>query len=278
MSPIFYIIIFIILVSMVIFFIYNFIQQKYNDFVIQNSICLQLLNEINSRYKFNQNISFDQCHTYDNENFYDTISCEDYLIYQLQFINKKIIVQIKKISENKQLYSNYLGEVKMISNFGRFKNPIKHLKLEKLITKEKQLFKNNLLQKPILQLIVTITLYCSTLNGHIYAKKSEVFYDSDILALIKRINNKNGTFYNDCEIWNSLCRVERGKVSNKMRFSIYERDGYRCCKCGVSERYAQLEIDHILPIAKGGKSTYDNLQTLCHKCNVEKGDTYKKYW
>lgn len=166
----------------------------------------------------------------------------------------------------------------MISNFGRFKNPIKHLKLEKLITKEKQLFKNNLLQKSILQLIVTITLYCSTLNGHIYAKKSEVFYDSDILALIKRINNKNGTFYNDCEIWNSLCRVERGKVSNKMRFSIYERDGYRCCKSGVSERYAQLEIDHILPIAKGEKSTYDNLQTLCHKCNVEKGDTYKKYW
>ena len=24
----------------------------------------------------------------------------------------------------------------------------------------------------------------------------------------------------------------------------------------------------------GGKSTYDNLQTLCHKCNVEKGDKF----
>lgn len=62
-----------------------------------------------------------------------------------------------------------------------------------------------------------------------------------------------------------------------MRFSIYERDGYRCCKCGISDRYAQLEIDHILPIAKGGKTTYDNLQTLCHKCNMEKGDTHIKY-
>lgn len=33
-----------------------------------------------------------------------------------------------------------------------------------------------------------------------------------------------------------------------------------------------LEIDHIIPIAKGGKSTYDNLQTLCHRYNIKKGD------
>lgn len=142
-----------------------------------------------------------------------------------------------------------------------------------MIAKEKQYLRKNLLQKPTMQFALTITLYCSTINGRIYDRKTAVFYDNDIFALIKRLNNKNGTFYNDREIWNSLCRVERGKVSNKMRFSIYERDGYRCCKCGISDRYANLEIDHIIPISKGGKSTYDNLQTLCHKCNVEKGDS-----
>ena len=35
-----------------------------------------------------------------------------------------------------------------------------------------------------------------------------------------------------------------------------------------------MDIDHIKPIAKGGKTTYDNLQTLCRRCNKEKGDTY----
>ena len=95
---------------------------------------------------------------------------------------------------------------------------------------------------------------------------------ADISTFIKGLNNRSGNFYNDRGVWDALCRVERGKVSNKMRFSIYERDGYRCRKCGVSDRYAQLEIDHIIPIAKGGKTTYDNLQTLCHRCNVEKGD------
>lgn len=103
------------------------------------------------------------------------------------------------------------------------------------------------------------------------------FCVEEIFSFINRLKNKSGTFYNDRGIWNSLCRVERGKVSNKMRFSIYERDGYRCRRCGVSERYATLEIDHIIPISKGGKSTYENLQTLCRKCNYEKGNK-RYYW
>lgn len=59
-----------------------------------------------------------------------------------------------------------------------------------------------------------------------------------------------------------------------MRFAIYKRDGYRCRYCGISNKFAELEVDHIKLIAKGGKSTYDNLQTLCHRCNVNKGDSY----
>ena len=265
----------IITVSIVLLCLY-FWQRKYDNFILQNSLCLKQLKEINSRYKFNQNISFDQYHTYDNENFYDTISCEDYLIYQLQYIGKQVSAQIKNISENKKLYSNYLNEAKTVSEFGRFSAPIKNLNLEKLIAKEKKCLRKNLLQKPTTQFVLTITLYCSTINGRIYDRKTAVFYDSDIFTLIKKLNNKNGTFYNDREIWNAICRVERGKVSNKMRFSIYERDGYRCCKCGFTDRYANLEIDHIIPISKGGKSTYDNLQTLCHKCNVEKGDSINR--
>jgi len=55
---------------------------------------------------------------------------------------------------------------------------------------------------------------------------------------------------------------------------IYARDHYGCRICGRSGNQDFLEIDHIKPISKGGKSTYDNLQTLCRRCNKEKGDTY----
>lgn len=252
-------------------------QQKYDDFISENSLCLKQLQEINCRYEFYPHINFDQYNKYDNENFYNTITCEDYLIYQLQFIEKALVAQIKKVRENKRVYTNYLNEVKTITEFGKFQSPIKKLNLKMLIEKEKQYLKKHLLA-PSTEFTLKVTLSCATINGRIYDNKSTVFYVNDIYSLIKRLNNKNGTFFNDREIWNSLCRVERGKVSNKMRFSIYERDGYRCRKCGISDKYAKLEIDHIIPIAKGGKSTYDNLQTLCHKCNTEKGKNIdKKY-
>jgi 5-methylcytosine-specific restriction endonuclease McrA len=32
-----------------------------------------------------------------------------------------------------------------------------------------------------------------------------------------------------------------------------------------------LQIDHIIPVAKGGKSVSSNLRVLCNKCNASKG-------
>ena len=250
------------------------IQQKYNDFVNQNSMALKKLTEINQQYVFYPYIDFNQTHTYDNEKFYDNISCSDYLIYQLQYLSPKIFDQVKKVDSNKQKYQNYLCEVESIQ-FGQFQCPIGKLKLDKLLNIEKSMVRKTA-QAPATQFCITVTLYCSKMNGRIYDRKTQSFSVEEVLSFINRLKDKNGTFYNDRDIWDSLCRVERGKVSNKMRFSVYERDRYRCRRCGVSERYAALEIDHIIPISKGGKSTYENLQTLCRKCNYEKGN--KRYY
>ncbi len=263
----------IVLFGTIVLLIHNSTQKKYYNFVLQNSICLNQVDKINNSYTFYPNICFDQIYTYDNEKIFDTISCEDYLIYHLRYIKKELFNQIDKINTNKQLFSNYINEIKSLTEFGHFNSPTGKLKLNKLIKIEKELFKKNTNRKPTLQFSLVVTLNCSTIQGQVYYKKSKIFYAEDIISLNKRLNNKNGYYYNDREIWDAICRVERGKVSNKLRFSIYERDGHRCCKCGISDTDAKLEIDHIIPISKGGKSTYDNLQTLCHKCNVEKGNT-----
>jgi hypothetical protein len=197
----------------------------------------------------------------------------DYLTYQLQFIGSKVIDQINKEKQNKRLYTQYQNEINLLTEFGEFSAETGNLNYKKLITTEKKLIKKYLYQKPHTDFVINVTLFCSQINGNVYSRKNEMYGADDILNIIKRLRNRNGNFYNDREIWDSICRVERGKVSNKMRFSIYQRDGYRCRKCGASQEYARLEIDHIIPIAKGGKSTYNNLQTLCHRCNVEKGDS-----
>ena len=259
--------------GVIIYCVYGSAQKKYDAFIMQNSVCLKRLNEINARYNFYPHVSYDQSHTYDNEKFYSNISCEDYLIYQLQYIKGKVFNQIEKVGINKKLYDKYSAEVNSVNDFGQFLSPIGKLKLDTLLKRERQLIEKNIYGAPVQQFCLTVTLYCSKINGQIYSRKSENFFAEDIYVLSARLNDKTGGFYNDRGIWDAICRVERGKVSNKMRFSIYERDGYRCRKCGVSDRWAQLEIDHVIPIAKGGKTVYNNLQTLCRRCNKKKGDS-----
>lgn len=67
---------------------------------------------------------------------------------------------------------------------------------------------------------------------------------------------------------------QRALMTSKLREKIKQRDNYTCQKCGLSindEKNLLLEIDHIIPISKGGMSTEENLQTLCWKCNRTKG-------
>ncbi|MBQ3000821.1 MAG: HNH endonuclease [Oscillospiraceae bacterium] len=64
-------------------------------------------------------------------------------------------------------------------------------------------------------------------------------------------------------------------MTRKLRNFIKERDNFTCCNCQNStqaEPNLLLEIDHIIPVAKGGCTTEDNLQTLCWKCNRAKSD------
>lgn len=67
---------------------------------------------------------------------------------------------------------------------------------------------------------------------------------------------------------------QRALMTSKLRQAIKERDGFTCKYCGASveqEPNLLLEIDHIVPVSKGGLTTEDNLQTLCWRCNRSKG-------
>ncbi len=64
-------------------------------------------------------------------------------------------------------------------------------------------------------------------------------------------------------------------VSWRLRFLVMRRDRFKCCFCGVSPATtpgASLVIDHVLAWSKGGETLFNNLQTLCEKCNGGKSD------
>jgi 5-methylcytosine-specific restriction endonuclease McrA len=76
---------------------------------------------------------------------------------------------------------------------------------------------------------------------------------------------------------------ERGKLTPKMRVAVLERDRWVCRMCGSGSAYSnnyvegtELEVDHIHPVSDKGKTTMDNLQTLCKPCNRGKGSRQVK--
>lgn len=75
--------------------------------------------------------------------------------------------------------------------------------------------------------------------------------------------------------WPSVIRISKFiKVPYKKviltRKNILRRDNYKCAYCGRSD--IMLTIDHIIPKARGGSDSWENLITACTKCNNIKGD------
>lgn len=56
-------------------------------------------------------------------------------------------------------------------------------------------------------------------------------------------------------------------VSGPTRIELLKKAKHKCQACGSTEK---LEVDHILPISKGGDGRIENLQILCRSCNRKK--------
>ena len=248
------------------------LEYRYYRFVDENSRALEEQIAINRRYVFADAKPIPISHVYDNKTIFVSVACRDYLIYKLEYDRafcEQFLSRSGACSDGK--IAAYQRELAAIKSFGQFKADPGRLKRTRLCEIERSRFSSRT-KRPSAAIACTVTLFCRALSGKPLGKKEETFRLSEILQLIRRLCDKNGDFYNDREIWDALCRVERSRVTNRLRFAIYERDGYRCRNCGKTGSEASLEIDHVFPVSKGGKSTPDNLQTLCRECNRRKGD------
>jgi hypothetical protein len=58
-------------------------------------------------------------------------------------------------------------------------------------------------------------------------------------------------------------------IPREVRQRVWQRYGGKCADCGAVD---YLEFDHIVPVAKGGSNSDQNVQLLCRKCNLQKSD------
>jgi len=68
----------------------------------------------------------------------------------------------------------------------------------------------------------------------------------------------------------SFNRVPRTPVRLSRR-NVFLRDGHTCQYCGKQPPVGELNLDHVVPRSRGGRSTWENLVTSCRECNLRKG-------
>lgn len=79
-------------------------------------------------------------------------------------------------------------------------------------------------------------------------------YIPKVIRLIKAIRN----------LWKKEVPWAKG--------SVHIRDRYICQYCGIPVPKKQATIDHVIPVAKGGKNKWNNTVCACKSCNNKKED------
>lgn len=122
--------------------------------------------------------------------------------------------------------------------------------------------------QPVIDVEFFVLMTYTSPKGRNHYEKKYRFYTKDFMLQLVRSKE----YLERVSTQEYLRAKERSKMTPSIRFKILKRDQYRCQICGASqEDGAKLHIDHIIPVAKGGKSVESNLHVLCDRCNLGKG-------
>jgi len=110
------------------------------------------------------------------------------------------------------------------------------------------------------------------------------------VVFIPEYGNKKRDYCSDKCLKRKSRRVAKGVRKARMRgtradpvnaIAVFDRDGWTCQLCGIDTPRDKRgtydddapELDHIIPLARGGAHTNDNVQCACRSCNADKGDS-----
>lgn len=244
---------------------------RYNQLVLKHSKYLKEVVKLNQEFIFNAD--FKVHYRYDERVEYkaklDQFDFESYLMYKAE--NNKDFFQdlIEKVEFNLNLYKKYEGKLKALTTYFDIENTKNYfINIKRLLTVEAKLIEKIKL-KPMLDTEIEIIVrYTSPRGRNSYSSKATYpFYEikSFYVEMLDSVAKRSTRSYQ--------MKVERFKMTATMRYQVLVRDKATCQICGASKKDGVvLHVDHILPVAKGGKSTLDNLRTLCDRCNLGKKD------
>ena len=100
---------------------------------------------------------------------------------------------------------------------------------------------------------------------------SPMAYELVKSRLKKEVNIGDGAMFGDVIHRTDIPSDRRGKKSKNIRHIRYGEQEGRCNGCMEHFPFKNMTEDHIVPKARGGADTDDNIQLLCNWCNSKKG-------
>lgn len=110
-----------------------------------------------------------------------------------------------------------------------------------------------------LDLIEQLGRFKKTFIG--WCAKERIIYQPDIDDEVNEFINKyvkQRLYHVNNDLWKEISK------------DVFERDEFTCQYCGKVG--GKLEVDHKIPISRGGTNDFENLTTSCRKCNRQKRD------
>lgn len=243
------------------------IHKKRLQFVRETSQLLDALKQINGEFSFHTFTSnFQYRKLLKSKASYDRANLLDILDEWVSFHEYDIVNTIKMMNENCVLFEEYTRKFELAiqedaSVHHAYRDQYRYFgRYEK---KEVQKLRLN----PPQNIYVTIHKQYTSPKGRNYYHNEQTYTQMTV-------NNSLLKCQQAREKQDERQR-ERAKMTDSLRYDILRRDGFKCCICGATaEDGIKLHVDHIKPVAKGGKTEKSNLRTLCDRCNHGKGAKY----
>ena len=243
-------------------------KHQQQNYVLQTSEKLRELKRINESFSFNSDVTleYEMDVVLKSAQQYARFDFKEHMKKEIKAEPEKYLKMVEPIIENRNQYNKYLQCVEKIK---AIRTTYENMELDEslYIKMEEELFESNLLPKPVIDIaFFTYPLY-RTGSGRETYHDMEVLWLKDIEYILKEIDDDTVSKLNR--------EKERSLMSDSLRYDVLKRDNFRCTICGrTAADGIKLHVDHIMPIAKGGKTEMYNLRTLCNQCNSGKSDKW----
>lgn len=240
-----------------------------NDgYVYERSMAIKQLEKINERYQsvfYELEREIEYAKPYKSASALEKAGAYDLLLEFTPEEVKKLKNMAKKAALNRIANAGY-----QMSCEEAYQNNRIHWNRKRLGRREYEIFQ--LIKfEPVCDVKIHIKNYYVNSRGVEVCTKNAYFSPDELEYIIYNVKQQKKS----TDDFERSKQQERSAMTPSLRYKVLKRDGFRCVICGATARDGvKLHVDHIRPIAKGGKTVMENLRTLCETCNRGKSDKY----